>query len=286
MNLVDLLLVARILAATGCIIYLYEKENKRIKRLLLSVMGFFLMTTSAFAGHPLVTDDTGTQGKGKGQVEVGLSFSYDKDEVDEVTTLKSDGGDLTVGITVGLLDTLDFVVGLPYAWSTLKENDVRIDRADGISDITFDVKWRFFEKNGWSLALKPGFSLPSGDEDKGLGTGRAGYRLFLVGTKEFEPFAVHVNAGYIRDENKFEEREDIWHASVAAEYEVIKDLKLMANVGMERNPDPASNNHPAFALGGISYEVSEKITLDAGVKYGLTSTETEWTVLTGLTIRF
>lgn len=257
-----------------------------MKRLILPVLGVFLMTTAAYAGHPLVTDDTGTQGKGKGQVEVGFSYFYDKDQADETTTYKSDGGDLGVGITVGLLDTLDIVVGLPYAWSALEENDTRIDRADGISDITFDVKWRFFEKDGWSLALKPGVSLPTGDEDKGLGAGRAGYRLFLVGTKEFEPFAVHVNAGYIRNENNIDERTDLWHASVAAEMEVIKNLKLMADIGMERNPDSESANHPAYALGGISYDVSEKITVDAGVKYGLTATETDWTALAGMTVHF
>lgn len=257
-----------------------------MKRLILSVMGVFLMATSVFAGHPLVTDDTGTQGKGKGQVEVGLSYFYDKDKVDELTTLKSDGGDVGVGVTIGLIDTLDVVVGLPYAWYSLEDNGVRIGRENGISDITFDVKWRFFEKDGWSLALKPGVSLPTGDEDKGLGAGRAGYRFFMVGTKEIEPVAIHANLGYIRNENNADEHTDLWHASIAAEVEVIKDLKLMANVGIERNPDPASDNHPAFALGGISYDVSEKITLDAGVKYGLTATETDWTALAGLTFRF
>lgn len=257
-----------------------------MKRFVLPVLGLFLMTSSAFAGHPLVTDDTGTQGKGKGQVEVGFSYFYDKDKADELTTLKSDGGDVGVSITVGVFDTVDVVMGLPYAWYSLEENNVRIARENGISDITFDVKWRFFEKDGWSLAMKPGVNLPTGDKDKGLGAGRAGYRLFLVGTKEFAPFAVHVNAGYIRNENNADERKDIWHASVACEMEVIKDLKLMANVGTERNPDAASENHPAFALAGISYNVSKRITLDAGVKYGLTATETDWTGLAGLTVRF
>jgi len=136
--------------------------------------------------------------------------------------------------------------------------------------------------------VKPGVSVPTGNEDRGLGAGRAGYRLFLVGTKDIESFAMHVNAGYIRNENVFAERRDLWHASAAAEVEIIKNLKLMANVGIERNPDPESNNHPAFALAGISYDVSDNIALDAGVTYGLTATatETDWTALTGITFRF
>ena len=59
-----------------------------MKRVVLPVMGFFVMTSMAFAGHPLVTDDAGTAGKGNGQVEVGLSFFYDKDKADELTTFK------------------------------------------------------------------------------------------------------------------------------------------------------------------------------------------------------
>lgn len=66
----------------------------------------------------------------------------------------------------------------------------------------------------------------------------------------------------------------------------MESLKLMANAGIERNPDPASENHPAFLLGGAAYVVSERITLDAGVKYGLSDTEINWTGLAGPTIRF
>lgn len=255
-------------------------------RLVLSAVGFFIMTTVAFAGHPLVTDDTATQGKGHGQVEFGLALFCDKDSVDEWTTLKRDGGDFTVVATVGLFDAVDAIVQLPYAWYSMKENDNFIGREDGILDFTFDVKWRLFEKDGWSLAIKPGVSFPTGDDDRGLGVGHMSYRFFLIGTREWGPCAVHVNAGYARSENAFEANKDLWHASAAFEVKIMESLKLMANAGIERNPDPKSENHPAFVLGGVSYDVSEKMTLDAGVKYGLSDTEINWTGLAGLTIRF
>ncbi|MBN1475050.1 MAG: transporter [Syntrophaceae bacterium] len=257
-----------------------------MKHLILSLVGLFSMCMVAYAGHPLMTDDTGTQGKGHVQAEAGLSFFYDKDKVDEVTKVETKGGEAAVSLAVGLFEPLDVVLGAPYVWYSIKENGTRVGREDGIADIALDVKWRFFEKNGWSLAIKPGISVPSGDEDKGLGTGRVGYSLFFIGTKEIESIAIHTNLGYILNENKFDERKDLWHASVAAEVEIIKNLKLMANVGIERNPDPESDNHPAFVLGGVSYDVSDKIILDAGVKYGLTSTEDDWNVLAGLTTRF
>jgi hypothetical protein len=255
-------------------------------RTALSILGVLMMTTAAFAGHPLVTDDAGTQGKGKGQVEVGVSFFSDKDVVDELSTLKTDGGEAAVGFTVGLLDSLDVVLGIPYLWFTVDENDGRLDRANGLSDINIDLKWRFFEKDGWALALKPGIRLPAGDEDRGLSAGHTGYRLFFIATKEFELAALHLNLGYTRHENNADEHRDIWHVSLATEYEVIKGLKLLANIGTERYPASGSSNHPAFALGGISYTVSERIAVDAGVKLGLTSPAIDVTYLAGVTIKF
>ncbi|KAF0155994.1 MAG: hypothetical protein FD159_1912 [Syntrophaceae bacterium] len=257
-----------------------------MKCVVLSVMGFFMMISIAVAGHPLVTDDAGTQGRGKGQMEFGLSLFRDKDKIDELTTLKAEGGEATIGVTVGLVDSLDVVLSVPYLWFTVDGNDTRLDHASGLSDINLGAKWRFLEKDGWALAIKPGISLPSGDEDKGLDSGHTDYRLFLIASKEFEPVALHFNLGFIRHQNNADARKDIWHASLAAEVAVIKDLKLLANVGIERNLASDSETHPAFVLVGISYDVSERITVDAGIKYSLTSPETDWTYLTGLTIKF
>ena len=51
---------------------------------------------------------------------------------------------------------------------------------------------------------------------------------------------------------------DIWHASLASEVEAGKNLKLVANIGMEKNPDKGSSTDPAFILGGLIYSVSRK----------------------------
>ena len=69
------------------------------------------------------------------------------------------------------------------------------------------------------------------------------------------------------------ERKDIWHASFAATWEVIKNLKLAADIGIERNPDEDAKDDPAFLIGGIIYSVNENFDVDFGVKYGLTTSE-------------
>ena len=246
---------------------------------------------AAFAAHPLITDDAGTVGAGKVQLEVNGEVTSDKvrvfseDRGGQVTE-KTRGGTAGATATVGLHDRVDLVLGVPYQWFSTYEDGERTGRADGLSDISLDLKWRFFEQDGWSLAAKPGISFPAGDDDRGLGNGRTTYRMFLIGTKELAPWAFHVNLGYIRNENKVEDRKNLWHASAAAEVEVVKDLKAVANVGIERNADATSGTHPAFALGGLICQISDKFSIDGGIKFGITKPEDDVTYLFGVTMKF
>ena len=136
------------------------------------------------------------------------------------------------------------------------------------------------------MAVKPGITLPTGNENKGLGTGKVTYSSYLIASKEFHPWEFHVNFGYIRNENKVDERKDIWHASLAMEVEVIKDLKIVGNIGFERNRDKTSNTPPAFLIGGVIYTLHKNLDLDFAIKAGLTKPETDITFLTGLTYKF
>ncbi|MBM4128609.1 MAG: transporter [Nitrospira sp.] len=235
---------------------------------------------SSYAAHPLVTDDTGTQGKGKFQLEITGEYGHDDEEgVKEKTT------EIGATLTYGIVDTVDIILGIPYQHIRTKDSGTTTTD-DGLSDVSLELKWRFFEKEGLSFALKPGITFPTGDDEKGLGTGKVGHSLYLITTKEAKPWAFHVNLGYIRNENKLDEREDLWHASFASEVEVLKNLKVVADIGIERNPDKRSNTHPAFILGGLIYSVTEYCDLDAGIKGGLNKTEVDYALLAGITLRF
>ena len=63
-------------------------------------------------------------------------------------------------------------------------------------------------------------------------------------------------------------------------------MKLVANVGIERNPDEDANNDPAFIIGGIIYSINENFDVDLGVKGGLSKSETDLSLLAGVTFRF
>ncbi len=268
-----------------------------VKSLSLKVFLFFLLFTAhyslftvSYAAHPLITDDTGTQGKGNFQIELNSEFTTDKETADDITT-KETGGEVASILSYGLTDDIDVVLGVPYVWAKTEIDGDVDSNEDGISDISIELKWRLHEKAGLGFALKPAVILPTGDEEKGLGNGKASYGLMFITTKEIEPWAFHLNLGYMHNEYKLEEdrdanRKGIWHASLATQAEVLKDLTAVVNIGVETNPDKKSNTHPAFLIGGIIYSITENLDIDAGVKAGLNKPETDLTFLAGMAVRF
>jgi len=255
---------------------------------LMAVLFFaavLIIPAASQAAHPLITDDTGTQGKGNFQLELNGQYDSDKEYVDGAA-VKNTGGKLAATLSYGIAENVDLVLNLPYQWGKTEENEATASDEKGISDTVLEAKWRFLEKDGFSLALKPGIRFPTGNDEKGLGAGKVGGHIFLIGSKELGIWAFHANLGYIRNENKADEQKDIWHASLAATCQIIKSLKLTANIGIERDPDDNAKNNPAFLISGLIYSVTEKIDLDCGVKYGLTSSETDYSLLAGITIRF
>lgn len=262
-----------------------------VVRSLASIALFgLLIAGNAFAAHPLITDDTGTQGKGASQIEVNAELSYDREKSGGVSARQT-GWEVSAVFSHGITDNLDVVVGLPYQQFRIREDGDVAAKEHGISDVSLEAKWRFYEKEGLSLALKPGITLPTADEEKGLGNGEISYGLTFIATKEMEPLVLHVNIGYLRNgyklrEDREENRRDIWHASLAAEASVGKDVRLVANVGIERNGDRTSTNHPSFILGGAIYSLSESVDLDFGIKAGLNEPETDRAILAGIAWRF
>jgi len=251
----------------------------------LVVCLFLMVHAAAWAAHPLITDDAGTQGQGKFQIEI--TGQYDEDKASDAgASVKSTGVETAATLSYGLFETADLVLAVPYSWAKVKQDGATVYDEDGFADMAFDVKWRFFERDGISLAFKPGLRIPTGSDERGLGAGRAGYQAFLIGSLETGSWGFHANLGYIGNENKVEEEKNLWHASLAATCEIVKDLTVVGNVGMERNTDKGADDDPAFLIGGLVYSLSENIDIDAGVKCGLNDDETDWSAMAGVAFRF
>jgi len=236
--------------------------------------------TNALAAIPLITDDTGTQGKGKFQIE---SFGeYDYDNKEGLTTKEAD---LVATFTYGIIDQVDIALGGLYRFSR-GGSDESTETASGISDLAIEAKWRFYENNGLSFAIKPGFTLPTGNNDKDLGNGRPTYYCYFIASKEINSWVFLANLVYLRNDNKGDDRNNIWRASLASTFQIIKNLKLVGDIGVTTNPERSSSTPPVYILGGFIYSLRDNFEIGLGVKGGLTKSEADISVRGGITWRF
>jgi len=246
-----------------------RKEVNDLKKFLSIAFVFFLFTCRySFSAHPLITDDTGTQGRGHLQIEINSEFEYDEN-------LWTKGIDTI--FSYGFTDNGDIILTFPY----LSTSD-----AQGLSDISIEFKYRFFEKNGLSFALKPGISFPTGDETKELGAGKATYSIYFIGTKENKNSIIHFNFGYIRNQNVNDEKENIYHLSIACEFPLSEKLRFVSDLCGETNPDKSTGTPILFSIIGFIYSPKENFDIALGIKIGLNKVSPDFSILPGITIRF
>ena len=261
-----------------------------------------LIATPVFAAIPLITDDTGTQGKGKFQVELFGEYGHDKEE-----RVTSNNSDLSAALTYGLIDPIDIVLSVPYqVWRTDDSDSVATE--NGIGDLAFEATWRISEIGDWSFALKPGLTIPTGSDSRGLGAWKATYHVFSIaaynaGEERFAPegrrierpeekalhhaeWSAYCSATYTRNENSIGERMDLWSFSAAGSVEFIEDFYVVADLGAQTNTDAASSTCPAYFLTGFIYSPAENMDLGLGVIFGLNSAEADYSVRDGITFRF
>lgn len=242
-------------------------------KLLGVLTGFFLVFAStAHAAHPLVSDDTGTQGVGGYQVEVNTDWLRDAG----VKTRTA-----TATLTRGMTETIDLYLDTPYALS----------QPTGFNDIGLGLKWRLFESNGLSVGLKPELSIATGNQEKQLGDGRSGGALTVLTQYELGAWTWLFNLGtelhrYSSASSQDEYRRYINKASVGFTYQLDEQWLFVMDSGIQSHASKTEKKDPRFALVGLIYSLSEDAELDVGYKKALNSTETDRQWGLGLTYRF
>ena len=208
----------------------------------------------ASAALPFITDDAGTLGRGTSQVELLYAGSTDKETIGS-STVKTDRNLPGATFGYGIGETLDLTLGFARTWGTETVDGISSNDS-GNADYLLNAKWQFYENAGFRFAVKPlvGYSNHVGgtsDEHVTL------YGGWLIVTKEHEALAVSLNGGYFYNDygsaaERDASRSDLWILSALATYKVLENLTLGLDVGASTNPDKASSEVPAYALGGPS----------------------------------
>jgi hypothetical protein len=212
----------------------------------------FLVSTGAYGAHPLLTEDTGTQGKGGWQLELNGERTRDpQPEGAPVLRAIQSGTTLSYGVT----DTIDFKIDAPYV------------RHEGFLDVALGFKWRFYEEGPLSFGALFGVSLPTGDEQKGLGAGRYNAGASGVASWQGERWEFHSHLGLRSNSNTTGQREWLGHLSAAALYRLWQPLRVLLDVAWDSDPQAGSGALRNIVAGFI-WAVSKDFDLDAGVRKG------------------
>ncbi|MDA8129356.1 MAG: transporter [Betaproteobacteria bacterium] len=242
---------------------------------------FACWTGTAFAAHPLLTEDTGTQGTGRAQLELTHDLSHAKDDVSDVRIHR-----FNAVLSVGLAENLDLIAGLPYERLTERPGAPGATK-NGVSDMEIAAKWRFYDDGALSFALRPGLGLPTGNEDEGLGAGHATPSVFAVMSYARHPWTFHLHVGDTRNPHRApDERSHVFHASVAAEHRLGESLRLVGDASLESNGARDGPRGVGSMVFGLVYSVTPGVDVDFGYRKGLTRAAPDQAWLAGIALRF
>ncbi len=207
----------------------------------------------------------------------------------ETLTLRVQTQSTTVSASVGLTDRLDVSLSVPFV--TLSLNGERVDtyrglqatqatasaRASGVSDVLVRGKYNVVRHGGTGLAAGAEVRLPTGDPENLLGTGQAAFAPRVMGSLEFDRFAVHGDAGYV-----FGGATNELDTGAAVTFVATPRLTVVGEMSdrrLESLGRLVDSLLPHPSLAGVdtlrltaSPQVAHRITATAGLKWNVAST--------------
>jgi hypothetical protein len=225
----------------------------------------------ALAGHPFGTEDAGTQGKGNVEVE----FNLERQHGNDGTRTTSLGNSFTMGIA----PKIDLAVG--YAYDFTKAEDGTKSRGMGPVEATLKTAIIEGKDRFPTLGVKAGFSLPTAEGDQ------VALLATAIAEWTFEPIKVFANAGADVGTHLAgnAERTTLIRASLAGSWEVRKEWHLLSELLWEKQTSPSAPSSTEGLIGGKK-EITETLSVDAGVRWGLNGDSPHVTYLFGFTLGF
>lgn len=240
-----------------------------------------LLPFATFAAHPMLTEDLDTQGTGKFQMDVNTEHGYQDGDGSQTHAFVT-----AATLYYGFRENADLMFTAQHSEKNVLTNGVPDTTGEGFNDVALDVKWRFYEKDGVVYGIKPGISFPTGDKNKGLGTGKATYGAVLLSAIERGSWLYNWHVGYKHNRNVIDERENLWHVSASASYSIRENLMLVADIGTDTNTDKTSSDRPRYLVLGAIYSPSDNLDLDLGIRKEITGPAVNYVGLAGLTLRW
>ncbi len=248
-----------------------------IRRFVLAVVSLALCS-ALYAGHPLITDDAYTQGKGHWQFEFAGEYNRYSNGEERADNYLLPSFPV---ITYGFAENTDIVFSAAYDYTKtlgpVKDIEQRLFMGLEGKFQLLNYKDKFF------FALKPGVFAPVVSDYEGAWGGNVDFSFYAIASYILGSFDFHLNTGYVTH-GEDTHYTNSWHNSLAAEYNFYKGFKLVANSGFDYEED-MNSNFPFFSLIGLCYDYSDNLDLDIGYKRVHRIDGTDYSVLAGVTFR-
>jgi len=238
-----------------------------------------MKTNGAYGGRPFMTEDAGVAGKGVMQLELGSEYAKQSNGENESS--------LQFVPIYGVTDWMELSAELPYKFAEDSGND----DMNGFEDMLLGLKTQILkEERAPALLLKTVVKFDNGDESNGLGSGDMDIGFVAAATKRIGDLTLHANIGYTFVGNDFDPNFTNYILyGVAGEYSFKEKINLMAEIYGESNSHfhiGAFKQHDLQTLLGLTYQLTEKIILDSGIKIGLLENSPDLGLTLGLSINF
>ncbi len=237
----------------------------------------FALCTDVHAARPLVTEDAVVAGKGITQLEMGIDYTKAGNRGEGMTLLLSP--------IHGVAEDTEFSLKVPYIIA--KPYDP--SKVDGWGDTSFIMKHLLVAEDEKTPAflIRMALKLPTGDKDKGLGTGDTNVGFLGALTKDFNPATIHLNIGYtfVGDQNTGRYNNEV-NYGIAGEYGIGKKFRVVGEIYGLYHPDYKAAEIERRILLGLTYRIDDTFTIDLAAKRGLEGTGDEYGFIGGLTITF
>jgi hypothetical protein len=121
----------------------------------------------------------------------------------------------------------------------------------GYGDTELGIKYRFIQETDYipQVGIFPMIELPTGDSDKGLGSGRTQYFLPIWLQKSLGPWTTYGGGGYWI--NPGEKNKDWWQFGWQIQREINKTLTLGTEIYYKTASTADSNDSTGYSLGTI-----------------------------------
>ncbi len=204
----------------------------------LLLMGV-LCSGESWAGPPFRTDDPEPTDFKHGELYLATQYEKDKDA--------TSGTAPHVEFNYGIMPDVMVHLITPYAFIKPEGESTK----HGYGDTEVGIKYRFIndENSHFMVGTFPLIELPTGNSDKGLGTGQTMYFIPVWGQKSWGRWQSYGGGGYWR--NPGAGNKDYWFFGWQVQREISAMLTLGAELFSQTKTTEEGENRTGFTLGAI-----------------------------------